>query len=78
MMSKFESYYKDDYTKLIDGLTEGISKLSKKNKPQLHEEKTFIPETLFLTEIDNDNYDTIHEVNPKVRTDDWQYTVVQK
>ncbi|MEN6554529.1 MAG: hypothetical protein ABFC34_16785 [Methanobacterium sp.] len=68
-MHEFESFYKDEYNKLIDELTD-------KNEPRLYEVETNIPGAVFLTEIDNDDYNVIREVNPKVRMDDWDYTVV--
>ena len=57
-MNNFKSQYEDDYNKLIDVLTDEISKPPSKNEPCFNNEETPVQSVDF----DNNDYDYIQEV----------------
>lgn len=57
-MNKFKSQYEDEYNKLIDALTDEISKLPSKREPHFNNDETQCQGV----EFDNIDYDYIHEV----------------
>lgn len=62
MRYEFESRCKDEYSQIIDGITNEIYQFSRRNEPKFHKEKTQVPGIEFLTEVDNKDYDIIQEV----------------